>query len=349
MRFSYNVEPFICAVLAGRKKRKDYLGNLTRRGETHRWKWSRDGKHYHATFKTKVWDEAMHLARKEVEKIEAEIARKASGAECTVTMKDLLDEFETASLPQMNAGGADAYKDSLGMFRAYFVEECGNPLVRDVKPADVSRFIDWRRTHRRKGRRKQAPSTPVSQRTLRKDHTVLHTLFAWAVENRDYRVDNPCTKKTKPKAGDARQPIVLTDDQLEKLIKECEGSPMLKLFVTLCAETGVRPNSEALWLRWEDVDLERRVLHIVSGRDGHRTKTGPRAGCPSRTRWRRSSMSTRPRSGSAAHRGCSSTWPTGIGPRSSRALAACSTRSKTPRNVPSYRRGCDPTTSGMRG
>jgi type 1 fimbriae regulatory protein FimB len=39
-------------------------------------------------------------------------------------------------------------------------------------------------------------------------------------------------------------------------------------------ETAVRCESEALWLRWEDVGLEDGFLQIVSGRDGHRVKSG---------------------------------------------------------------------------
>jgi integrase len=39
-------------------------------------------------------------------------------------------------------------------------------------------------------------------------------------------------------------------------------------------ETGLRCESEALWLRWEDVDLDQKFLHVVSGRGGHRVKSG---------------------------------------------------------------------------
>jgi integrase len=36
----------------------------------------------------------------------------------------------------------------------------------------------------------------------------------------------------------------------------------------------MRCESEALWLRWEDVDLAEGFLWIASGRGGHRTKSG---------------------------------------------------------------------------
>jgi integrase len=49
---------------------------------------------------------------------------------------------------------------------------------------------------------------------------------------------------------------------------------MLSLYVTTLGEAGLRCDSEALHLRWEDVDLEEGFLWIASGRDGHRTKSG---------------------------------------------------------------------------
>ena len=53
---------------------------------------------------------------------------------------------------------------------------------------------------------------------------------------------------------------------------------VLKLYVLALGETGARCDSEILWTRWDDVDLEEGFLQIVSGRNGHRTKSG-------KTRW----------------------------------------------------------------
>jgi hypothetical protein len=36
----------------------------------------------------------------------------------------------------------------------------------------------------------------------------------------------------------------------------------------------MRCESEALWLQWEDIDLASGFIKIVSGRGGHRTKSG---------------------------------------------------------------------------
>ena len=87
----------------------------------------------------------------------------------------------------------------------------------------------------------------MSQRTLTKDYATLHTIFEWAVQARAYRPNNPVVKHLKPKRGDERQPHILSDAEVDQLLAACEGRPMLRLFVLLCHETGIRPDSEALW------------------------------------------------------------------------------------------------------
>jgi len=49
---------------------------------------------------------------------------------------------------------------------------------------------------------------------------------------------------------------------------------MLWLYALTLAETGGRCESEVLFLRCADVDLQEGFLWIYSGSDGHRTKSG---------------------------------------------------------------------------
>ena len=65
-----------------------------------------------------------------------------------------------------------------------------------------------------------------------------------------------------------------SDDEYEKLLKACEDRELLYLYVLTLGETGARCESEALWTQWEDVDLEEGFLQVVTGRNGHRTKSG---------------------------------------------------------------------------
>ena len=48
---------------------------------------------------------------------------------------------------------------------------------------------------------------------------------------------------------------------------------MLHTFVAVLGETGMRCESEALHLQWEDVLFEKNFIKVVSGRDGHKTKS----------------------------------------------------------------------------
>lgn len=84
---------------------------------------------------------------------------------------------------------------------------------------------------------------------------------------------NPVANVTPPKV-DGRDPVILTDDQLEALLRECEGNDMRALYVLMLAETGARCESEALWLRWEDLDLDEGFF----GSRVAATGTGRRAG-----------------------------------------------------------------------
>ena len=60
----------------------------------------------------------------------------------------------------------------------------------------------------------------------------------------------------KPPKSDEREPVILSEDQIGKLLAACEDRPMLRAYIMVLAEAGLRCDSEALWLRWQDVDLE---------------------------------------------------------------------------------------------
>ena len=96
---------------------------------------------------------------------------------------------------------------------------------------------------------------PLSNRTLVKDRAVLHRLFD-AAEDWEYREGNPVGKVKPPKCDD-HDPVILTDDQYEALLRECEhGGPMLYLYALFLGEAGPRAYSEALHIQWDDVDRE---------------------------------------------------------------------------------------------
>jgi integrase/recombinase XerD len=68
--------------------------------------------------------------------------------------------------------------------------------------------------------------------------------------------------------------VILTEEQFNKPLMECGDRPMLKLYVLTLGEAGLRCDSEALWLRWDDVRLEEGSVRVTSGQNGHRSKGG---------------------------------------------------------------------------
>jgi integrase len=182
---------------------------------------------------------------------------------------ELLERYKASALPQLAPLTQKSYATSLLAFTTYFVKEGGDPKAHDVTRGHVNGFMDWRRRHRPKG---TLAAKAVSARTIAKDRVVLHVIFAFA-EGLEVVPSNPVARTDAPK-GDTREPVLLTPDQYKALLDACEGRPMLKLYTLVLGETGLRCDSEALWLRWDDVDLDRGLLNVESVRKGRRTKSG---------------------------------------------------------------------------
>ncbi len=114
---------------------------------------------------------------------------------------------------------------------APFPSEAG-ATVESIQARHVKDFLTWRRVHRLRG------SQPVSNRTLAKDRAVLHRLFTIA-DKHEYREGNPVRRVDPPKS-DPRDPVILDEDQYDALVRVCDGRPMMKLYVLILGEAGLR-------------------------------------------------------------------------------------------------------------
>lgn len=246
--------------------RKSYPGHLAKRGMGWRWEVRVRGQRHRFQFKVSTQEEAEEQAREEYAKLVALARRHDGDIPAPIRMNELFAEFEKLDMPPAE-GAQDAYRDSLRVLREYFVELRGDPRADRVTGPDVMRFLDWRKTHKIGKKQKK----PIAARTVAKDRTVLHRVFNRA-ERRGYVDHNPVAVTDVPK-GDPFEPVILNDDEFEGLLNACR-SPMVRLYVLTLAEAGGRSESEILWLRWEDVDLDGGFLNIKSRRGSHRTKGG---------------------------------------------------------------------------
>jgi len=220
-----------------------------------------------ATAKKQVeeWTWRKHAELKEAAKNAAK--RHAFAEPDAVSFSELLARFREEMMPPLAEGTQAAYEDTFRPAVEFFVDKLGDPMLEDIRSRHVNDYLSWRRVNRRGG------SGPLSNRTLEKDRAVLHRLFDQADEW-ELREGNPVSRVKRPKY-DSHNPVILDSDQYERLITECYAhGPMLGLYALLMGEAGLRAYSEALNLQWDDIDLEEGFLHVRSGRDGHRTKSG---------------------------------------------------------------------------
>ncbi|HET9982619.1 MAG TPA: tyrosine-type recombinase/integrase [Longimicrobiales bacterium] len=220
-------------------------------------------------------NEAEEFAWRKLKELKKEAERAAAGLPGPMPISALLDKYERERLPLLAEHTRRTYKVSLAYFRTFFVERLGDPRVDKIRAGHVTDYLNWRRLNPGKGE-------AVGARTLAKDRATLHAVFAFA-EELELREGNPVAKVRPPKA-DARQPVILSDEQFEQLLAACERdahghklaeAPMLRLYILALAESGARCDSEVLWLRWEDVDFEGGFIKIESSKaKGRRTKSG---------------------------------------------------------------------------
>lgn len=187
-----------------------------------------------------------------------------------------LDKYELDKLPELAPNTQKGYAEILERAREFFDARHPGIRVDEVRPGHVREYLTWRKGRRWRKGKKGAGSVRVegqaSARTVQKERATLRAAFEYAVEL-ELIDHNPAAAVKAPKIT-KRTPVLLTPEQFEELLRECEGDPMLWLYALTLGETGERCDSEALWTEWEDVRLEDGFLWVESGRNGRRTKSG---------------------------------------------------------------------------
>lgn len=110
----------------------------------------------------------------------------------------------------------------------------------------------------------------VQPETVRRELTLLHHLFEVARDEWGVAIDgNPMQAVKKPKPATARDRR-LEAGEFERLMLACSVSrnAWLEPLVRLAIETGMR-RGEILNMKWQDIDLDRKVLHIPITKTGH--------------------------------------------------------------------------------
>ena len=236
------------------RRKKSYPGTLRRKSGGWYLRLNHAGEAYYFTLGRISRADAEEYARHEMQKLKA-------GRGIRVTMSELLDAYERDMLSALAPKTQKEYLGSIAQFRAFFVKKLKNPPVREVGAPEIRQFLSWReqRDH-------------VAARTLAKDRATLSAIFTYAAREMDVVDANP-VRKVKPPKTYTFDPVLIDDDEFDRLVEACADSPMVQTYVLLLGETGLRSDSEALWLRWTDLDLDEGFLWVSSDKS-HRTKGG---------------------------------------------------------------------------
>lgn len=178
-------------------------------------------------------------------------------------LNDLIEKIESGDM-------SDIYKINVeGWFEKYFKVYCNhlelttlegykryvknhiNPILGkvklcDIKPIQIQNFYNKER------------ALGFSEKTILQEHRILHRAFKKAIADGMLK-RNPCDSVDAPSPEDY-EPTIYTEEQFITLLDKLQGHRMEAL-ILIAGMCGLR-RGELLGLRWEDIDLENRILHV---------------------------------------------------------------------------------------
>jgi len=208
-------------------------------------------------------------------------------------MSELCDLFEAEELSDYTClKTRSGYATELKIVKTYFVEIAGDPKVRAVKRRLVKKFRQWRTTYLLPGHSHKKARMKASDSTIRKSMSFLSVLLDVAIDEEIVEF-NPARKarrrSTRGRVGtfdSRRRPEFLTEQQYRDLLIEClrssenpeggaacrEPAELAFAYALIVGEAGLRNESEALWLKYVDIDFEQGMIFVADEPGAHRTK-----------------------------------------------------------------------------
>jgi integrase len=184
-------------------------------------------------------------------------------SDSTMTVADWMKRWRTTSLAA-SSRKASTIENYATLSRQYIESGpvAAKPLAK-LRPTDIERLILDLRSQLKPGKPtednpKPPPVRAVADSTIRSTYAVLRMALDGAVRD-GLLAKNPAVLVRRP--GVERAEVRhLSADEVVALLRECEDSRHY-LPIKLLAVTGMR-RGECLALRWTDLDLDGRVLHV---------------------------------------------------------------------------------------
>jgi integrase len=173
-----------------------------------------------------------------------------------VDQKRTFGDAVTLWLEALEKGGSRSHDEYSGRVELYLRPTFGGMPLIAMNRSDI---IAWR----------DRLAERVANGTVNTVMGTLSACLAWCVDRR-WVEHNACHGVKRLKTDSRVFPWLDSTDAITRLLAECP--PHIRTIVAVLVGTGMRLD-EALHLRWDDVDLEHRLLTVHRGRRGT-TKSG---------------------------------------------------------------------------
>jgi integrase len=171
----------------------------------------------------------------------------------STTLKELLERYLAEVTPQKKGAAPEATR-----IRALLRHPLAQRIVATIRGVDIARYRDERLKQ-------------VSPATAKRGLVILGHLFEVARKEWGIHVHNPVRDIKLPPNNRPRDRRLQAgeDGEEARLLKACREArnPFLLPVVRLALETAMR-QSELLRLRWEHIDLTRRIAHLPDTKNG---------------------------------------------------------------------------------
>lgn len=161
------------------------------------------------------------------------------------TFESVSDEWWDAHMKTLAHNTTKSYSPAVRRATGYF----GAWYIREIKPVDINNFLlDF------------IEETHAAQKTASTQLTVINLICKYAVA-RGYINDNPARDLSVPRGLEHKKREIASDDDIKRIRYSTDCAGGFGMFAYWVLYTGLR-RGELLALRWDDVDMQNRVINV---------------------------------------------------------------------------------------
>ncbi len=175
----------------------------------------------------------------------------------STTLKELLERYLVEVTPLKKGAAPEAAR-----IQAFMNDPLARRYVAGIRGVDIARYRDQR-------------LCKVSSSTVKRDLGILGHVFEVARKEWGIHICNPVREVKLPANGKARERRLRAgqdgeENEEHRLLHACQKArnPFLLPIVRLALETAMR-RGEIIQLRWEHIDLNRRIAHLPDTKNGY--------------------------------------------------------------------------------